>query len=50
MLFATRMTHVTPGALLYHSNQHSQHPKKCNTEKLENKMEGGTEEIGRCIM
>ena len=27
MLFAMRVTHVTPFTLPYHGNQHSQHPK-----------------------
>ena len=38
MLFAMYVAHVTPCALPIHANQHSQHPKKYENQKLGNKM------------
>ena len=40
MLFAMRVSHVTPFTLPIYGNQHSQHPKNCKIQKLRNKMEG----------
>ena len=43
MLFAMRMTHVTPRVLPTHGNQHSQHLSNYKNQKLGNRMEGDTE-------
>ena len=43
MLFAMRVTHVTPCALPVHGKQHWQHPKNYKHQKLRNNMKGDTE-------
>ena len=45
MLFAMRVTHVTPRVLLIHGNQLSQHLRNYKCQKLGKRMEGETEDL-----